>query len=146
MLDIILKGPFRWLSSTVHVDHYLVTSKLGRSLCNIDNKKWWKYQFCHLKTCWRVKAHCIPWITSNRKKWCIIIIIICSKLKFDKFFGYFKYKKTTLKCEWQHFEIQNSFWIKINLVPIVRWRRLYKIIVYIVYKFLIVIRSCVYDS
>jgi hypothetical protein len=46
-------------------------------------------------------------------------------------FGYPKHKK---KIAWQHFETQSSFWIKINLDPIVRWKRLDKFNVHIIYN------------
>jgi len=35
-------------------------------------------------------------------------------------FGYFKQKQKTLEFAQQHFEIQSSIWIKINLDPTIR--------------------------
>jgi hypothetical protein len=49
-------------------------------------------------------------------------------------FGYHKHKQQTIKFAQQHFRIQSSFWIKINLDPTVRWRGLNKINVYTIYN------------
>jgi hypothetical protein len=49
------------------------------------------------------------------------------------FFGYHKHKQKNLKFAWQHFGIQSSLWVKINLDRIVRWRKLDKINVHTTY-------------
>jgi hypothetical protein len=48
-------------------------------------------------------------------------------------FGQPKHKQKSLKFA-QHFGTQSSFWVKINLNPIIRWRGLNKINVHIVYN------------
>jgi hypothetical protein len=48
-------------------------------------------------------------------------------------FGYHKHKLKTWKFA-QHFWIQNSFWVKINFYPIVKWWGLDKINVHKVYN------------
>jgi hypothetical protein len=50
------------------------------------------------------------------------------------FFGNLKHKTKTLKCAWQHFGIQNSFWIRVKLDIMVRWRGLDKINVHKIYN------------
>jgi len=40
------------------------------------------------------------------------------------FFENLKHKKKINKCAWQHFETQSSFWIKIKLDPMVKWKKL----------------------
>jgi hypothetical protein len=49
-------------------------------------------------------------------------------------FGYPKYNLKTLEFAQQHFWTQSSFWFKINFDPMVRWWRLDKINVHIVYN------------
>jgi hypothetical protein len=49
-------------------------------------------------------------------------------------FGYPKHKQKTLEFAWQHFGIQSSLWIKINLDPMARWKGLDKINVHKVYN------------
>ncbi len=49
-------------------------------------------------------------------------------------FGYPKHKQKTLEFAKQHFGIQNSVSVKINLDPTVRWGRLNKINVHIIYN------------
>jgi hypothetical protein len=51
-------------------------------------------------------------------------------------FGYPKHKQIFFDFAQQHFGIQNYLWIKINLDPTVRWRRLDKINVHGVYHLL----------
>jgi hypothetical protein len=43
-------------------------------------------------------------------------------------------KKKKLECTWQHFGVQNSFWMKVKLDSMVRWRKLDKINVHKVYN------------
>jgi hypothetical protein len=43
------------------------------------------------------------------------------------------YSKHKKKFAWQHFGIQSSFWIKINLDPKIKWKGLDKINVHRVY-------------
>jgi hypothetical protein len=50
------------------------------------------------------------------------------------FFSYHKQKQKIKKIAWQHFATQSSFWVKINLDPMVRWRELNKVNVHIVYN------------
>jgi hypothetical protein len=50
------------------------------------------------------------------------------------FFGYPKHKQKTKKIAWQHFGIQSSLWIKINLDPMVKWRGLDNINVHTIYN------------
>jgi hypothetical protein len=45
-----------------------------------------------------------------------------------------KHKKIALECAWQDFGTQSSFWIKVKLDPMVRWRDLDKINVHKVYN------------
>jgi hypothetical protein len=49
-------------------------------------------------------------------------------------FGYFKHKQKALEVAWQLFETQNSFWVKVNLDPRVKWKGLDKINVHRVYN------------
>ncbi len=42
-------------------------------------------------------------------------------------------RKKTLECAWQHLGIQSSFWIKVKVDPMVRWRGLDKINVHKIY-------------
>jgi hypothetical protein len=42
------------------------------------------------------------------------------------FFENPKHKKIALECAWQDFGTQSSFWIKVKLDPMVRWRDLDK--------------------
>jgi hypothetical protein len=49
-------------------------------------------------------------------------------------FDYLKHKQKNLEFAWQHFEIQNSFWIKINFDTMVRWKGLDKINVHEIYN------------
>jgi hypothetical protein len=62
------------------------------------------------------------------KKWCITNIILRSKLKsWWHPLANLNTIKKTLKFAQQHFGIQSSLWVKINLDPMVRWRGLNKI-------------------
>jgi len=49
-------------------------------------------------------------------------------------FDYPKHKQNNLKFTWQHIGVQISLGIKINLDPIVRWRRMVKNNVHRVYN------------
>jgi hypothetical protein len=49
-------------------------------------------------------------------------------------FGYLKLKQKNLEFSWQHFRIQSSLWVKINLDRIVRWKGLEKIDAHTVYN------------
>jgi hypothetical protein len=50
------------------------------------------------------------------------------------FFGYHKHKQKTKKSAWQHFGTQSSLWVKINLDPMIIWRKLDKINVHTTYN------------
>jgi hypothetical protein len=43
-------------------------------------------------------------------------------------------RRRKLECAWQHFGSQSSFWIKVKLDPMVRWRELDKINVHKIYN------------
>jgi hypothetical protein len=49
-------------------------------------------------------------------------------------FSYYKHKQNKFKFAWQHFGIQSLLWVKTNLDPMVRWRRLNKINVHTIYN------------
>ncbi len=49
-------------------------------------------------------------------------------------FGYSKHKQKTKKITWQSFGTQCSFWVKIILDPMVRWKGLDKINVHTIYN------------
>jgi hypothetical protein len=60
---------------------------------------------------------------------------VCSKLKsWWHFLKTLNIKKIALECAWQDFGIQSSFWIKVKLDPMVRWKDLDKINVHKVYN------------
>jgi hypothetical protein len=50
------------------------------------------------------------------------------------FFGNPKHKEKNWGCAWQDFGIQNSFWIKVKLDPMIRWKRLDQINMHNVYN------------
>jgi hypothetical protein len=69
------------------------------------------------------------------KKWYITSIMVCSKLKsWWNFLETLNKRKIALECAWQNFETQSSFWIIVNLDPMVRWRYFDKIDVHKVYN------------
>jgi hypothetical protein len=49
-------------------------------------------------------------------------------------FGYPKHKQKALEFAWQHFGTQNSFWIKVTIDPIIKWKGLDKINVHRLYN------------
>jgi hypothetical protein len=66
---------------------------------------------------------------------CITNILVHSKLKFWWHpFDYPKHKQKKFKFTRHHFGTQNSFWVKINLDPMVKRRRLNKINVCRIYN------------
>jgi len=48
--------------------------------------------------------------------------------------SYLKHQQKTLEFAWQHFGTQNSFWVKINLDPTIKWRESDKINVHRIYN------------
>jgi hypothetical protein len=64
------------------------------------------------------------------------------------FFGNPTHKKKKLECAWKHFRTQSSYWIKVKLDTMVRWRELDKsmCIKYIMYIFSIAIELHVHDT
>jgi hypothetical protein len=77
-----------------------------------------------------------PLFTSfHPKKWCRTNIIDVQWTRIlMTFFGNLNIRKIILECTWQHFGTQSSFWIKVKLDPMVRWRELDKINVHKVYN------------
>ncbi len=60
---------------------------------------------------------------------------MCNKLKsWWHILKTLNIRKRTLECTWEHFETQSSFWIKVELDLMVRWRKLDKINVHKVYN------------
>jgi hypothetical protein len=85
----------------------------------------------------------------TNKKWCITSIIVCSKLKSWRYsLAIINTRKKPLKLAWQHFWNSSSFWVKINLDPMIRWSEWIKLIYiqYIIYNFSTAIRAHVCDS
>ncbi len=69
------------------------------------------------------------------KKWCIMNIIVYSKLIFWWYSLAILNTRKNLKNSWQPFGIQSLLWVKIiNFDPMVRWRGLDQINVHIIYN------------
>jgi hypothetical protein len=69
------------------------------------------------------------------KNWCIISIMVCSKLKsWWHFLETLNIRKTILECAWENFGTRSSFWIKVKFDPMVRWKDLDQINVHKIYN------------
>jgi hypothetical protein len=63
---------------------------------------------------------------------------MCSNIVSCQSFKYLikLWRQKTLKCAWQDFGTQSSFWIKVKLDPIVRWKGLDEINVHKIYNYI----------